>query len=243
MPDLEREQHYFERLRLALPELLAAPFQRREAPDYLIEIGDRTVGVELTEYHTLPLGDARPASEVAELMRRVIARAQEMHAALGGPPLYVKCAFRHGVILQKRDVEMHASALAQAVLATPQPISIADQAGTLAWDNLPEFAAKVWRRASVDGNDLLWSPVEVGWVSQIGSEHVAALIERKNGKVERYREVCDEIWLTIVHYNGMRDFSELSWEASLAQDPSRFDRVLWLNSLIPAVQELAKGAA
>ena len=48
MPDLEREHYYFERLQLALPELLAARVERHEAPDYLVTVGERIVGVELT---------------------------------------------------------------------------------------------------------------------------------------------------------------------------------------------------
>lgn len=239
MPDLEREKRYFERLQLALPELTAATVERSESPDYLLHIGDRIVGVELTEYHTIPSGDARPVSEVAELRRRVVSRAQKEHAALGGPPLYVMCAFRDEVILQKREVESHAADLARAVLNTPQPSSPLDPAATIAWNQIPRFAIKVWCKASIDGRDLLWSPVEVGWVTQISSEQVAALIERKNEKVARYREACDEIWLAIVHYEGMRDFSELSFEASVANYVSRFDRVLWLNPLTPAVQELS----
>jgi hypothetical protein len=242
MPDLERESHFVERLITAIPELSAATLIRREAPDFVLLLGHHRIGVELTEFHLAPEVGTKPYAETTALRRHIVRSAQAAHTLNGGPPLYVTCAFHDREVIARRDTKELSQQIARAVLSTTQNHEIAAGAVTVPYNLLPRAVAKIWCWASVDGKDLLWNPMVAGWVADIPPGQVAAVINKKNRKVSTYRAGCDEVWLTIFHSPAGAP-ADLSTTAARELYQSRFDRVVWLDPLVPRALDLATRAA
>jgi hypothetical protein len=243
MPSSRRGSFYFEQLLRLMPELSEGSVHRGEAPDYLIELGTRTIGVELTEFHLPPPGGERSHVHTMDLRWKTMLRAFEQHRSLGGPALYLTAAFPGEHPAAKRAIVPSAERLEQAVLAQPVPRHIGEGQFIVPWDALPSEVASLSCWGSVDGIDALWQPMDGGWVAEIQPGDIQATIDSKAAKLSGYRANCTEIWLVIAHdvfFSAPADLSETGLTASY---DAAFDRVLWLDARAPAVRDLDARAA
>jgi hypothetical protein len=243
MPDHRLERLYFEQLKALIPDFAGRAVHRAESPDFIVDFGSRTVGVELTEFHLAPLPGKRPHRQVRTLRWRVVERAAALHRDLGGTALYLHASFDDACPGSKHDVAPLADRLANAVLTTQVPRSISDGPGELSWDRLPYGVNHVWFWPSIDGVDLLWQPVDGGWVAPIPAAELAAIIASKGRKITSYRASCDEVWLVVVHNVWSSAPAELRSDAIEHVYASPFDRVLWFDAHAPAFRELKTSAA
>ena len=242
MADKSREEFYLTKLRQALPDFANVQAKRSESPDFIFDQGGRRKGLEITVFHLPAQKGKKTHQETVSLRRRVVNTAERLHAAAGGPALYLHAIFSEHVRLRKAVVHDLAKELARMVLQSPVPSSIEDGAFHISPNQLPPEFGKVWLHASIDGQDKLWQPGVGGWVAPIGPEHIAEVIREKNRLVGRYRESCEEVWLLIVHdiFTGAAQ-SELTKTAATSSYQHEFDRVIWLEPYVPAVMDLKNG--
>lgn len=227
MPDKRRERYYFDLLRSALPELSAGRVSEPEPPDFLVE-GERvSTGLELTVFHLPPEAGKRPHQEQQSLAEQIVARAERIHADLGGPALYVGIHFDLNSTLSKRDIQPLAAAVAQSVLRAPYPSSV-NEPVEQRWGQQP---ARIWGiqiHPSIDGTDKLWHAGAGGWVADITSRHVADVIAAKSPSGHIARRICDRVWLVIVQDAFSRAApAEITKEALSCEYTSEYDRVIW----------------
>jgi hypothetical protein len=157
MPDKQRERFYLTQLSKCLAEMPAGDVICCESPDFLVELSTGRLGVEVTTFHLPSSPNERPHQEMVSLKKQIIAQAEQLHSAQGGPALYLMVAFgRHGR-LSKRTVRPIAEALAAAVLSHPMPESSREPSVQLPRHLLPPEVASVSVIGSVDGVDRLWS--------------------------------------------------------------------------------------
>ena len=237
MPDKERERWYFGRLQEAIP-LLGGNAIEPEPPDFVVTVSGKRLGLELTVFHLPPSPGESPYQEQQSLRDRIVESAERLHAAAGGPPLYVGIIFHDRFRLTKKDVGPLAEAIANSVLVAPVPESMAKPV-QLPWGRLPEQTAGIMIHPSVDGRDKLWNAYAGGWVADITQEHVSAVIRAKERSVPLARTRCDELWLVIVHdlFSNSAQ-AELTEAARDAEYLTILDRVLWFTPHIPAVTYL-----
>ena len=228
MPDKDRERFYFERLRNALPAIPAAPLVEREPPDFVVGEAPARLGIEFTVLHLPPSAGARPAAERHALKTQIMATAERMHSACGGPALYVKALFRPGQPLYKKDVAQLAEQVCDAVCSAPAPGAVSEVLD-VNWQHLPREIASIRVRGSVNGEDRLWSADHAGWVAAVQPEQVQHELSRKAATAAAARFWCDQLWLVIVNdpFTGAA-FAELADAAREAVYTHPFDRAIWL---------------
>lgn len=240
MPDKKREKYYLEALlRCGNMHALAA-VEPCESPDFILNIGGRRVGIEITEYFHPPDGGDRPHQEVQSLKEQVMQLAEQLHAQAGGPALYVTAHFGiHGRIA-KSTIRPIAESLAAAVLSQEAPPSVGAEPVRVPHHMLPREIVQAMLFCSVDGEDKLWSPDNGGWVAEITPAHVQQLIERKSRMVANARPKCDELWLLVAQNDWDGAPCELNEEAAAASYSFPFDRVMWLWPNGPRARDLVR---
>jgi hypothetical protein len=245
MPDKPREHYYLQALRRALPEVPPGEPVCPEPPDFVIAGHNRRLGIEFTEVHLPPRSGARPHQERQALKDQIVGLAQRTHHDLGGPALYVGIYFNEHVPLSKADIRPHARAIADSVLAAPMPLSIAEPV-ELSWGMVPEAIWRIQIHPSSDGKDKRWHADAGGWVADITTEHVGAVVQRKARTVSLARARCDELWLVLVNDPFSRAApAEITTEALSASYESAFDRLILLLPHVPRAHtlEIARPAA
>jgi hypothetical protein len=245
MPDKPLEHYYLQALRTALPEVPPGEPVCPEPPDFVIPSHKGRLGIEFTEVHLPPQPGARPHQERQALKDRIVALAERTHNDLGGPALYVGIYFNEHVPLSKADIRPLARAIADSVLAAPMPRSISEPV-ELPWGMRPEATWGVEIHPSIDGKDKLSHADAGGWVADITTEHVGAVLQRKARTVSLARARCDELWLVLVNNPFSRAApAEITTEALSASYEAAFDRLIWLLPHVPRAHtlEIARPAA
>ncbi len=241
MADKTLERAYFRRFQAAVPRVAGLVPSEPEPPDFLVETPEGRVGIELTAFYVPPAPGQRPSQEMDALRDRVVQRAERLHAAAGGPALYVSVFFGRDRALRKSDVVPMASALAESLLRRKMPASIHEPGVELGFGDLPEGIAHVHVSGSVNGIDKLWQASGGGWVVQISPDMVQAEIGRKSRSLELGRRQSDELWLVIVHdLAAGGDPFELAPDAAAARYVGDFDKLYWFDPHGPLALELPK---
>jgi hypothetical protein len=81
----------------------AVVVDEREAPDFILRVDGRTVGVELTELYVEDDGQALPPKARESLATRVVAQARHLYESMGGKPLHVAIGFTPNANLKAED--------------------------------------------------------------------------------------------------------------------------------------------
>ncbi len=163
-----------------------------DRPDFILNFGERRVGVEITE-----LVD-RPHREQESLRSRVLGLASRLWRERGFPPLRASVLFNPQHRLTRDDVQC-----------------VAEQLVTVAEANLPaqgesrRIRPRHERRSllrHVDSIGLsrlaaqrraLWVPSDGGCVPTVTPERIQAVIDGKEEKIRGYSQGLDQCWLLL----------------------------------------------
>jgi hypothetical protein len=239
VPDKPRERFYLAALRKALPDIPSGDPEEREPPDFVLTTADRRrLGIELTTFHLPPPLGEQPHQERQSLKEHIVAVAERVHHAFGGPALYVSVFFDLRRRFLKKDIQPLAYGIAVGVLTTPAPSSVYESV-EVPRGRRPDATWSIRIRPSINGVDKLWHADMGGWVADIGVQHVADRLRAKAQKAPEARTRCDELWLVIVNdaVSGAAP-AEISTEAIEAVYDAPFDRLIWLIPEPPRAIEL-----
>jgi hypothetical protein len=230
-------------LRASLADFPSGRYEEGESPDFIIKDEASVTGIELTVFHMPPAAGKRPHQELQTLKHRIVAIGSRLHAAAGGPGLYVSVFFNDPERLSKRNAAEIGEALSKVVLQTTVPTSLEEGAVRVSWDELPECIGDITIRASVDGHYRLWSADAGGWVAPVQPEHIQTVVDAKEGMLAAARAKCSSVWLVVVNDDfGRAAPAELSESAARSWYRHGFDRLLWLQAHRPLTIELGTPA-
>lgn len=242
--DKDLERYHLQQLFRALGLPGVEDARAGEAPDFVLMVSGRRVGVELTAFHMPATAGQRGAKEIDGLRDLSVDCARRRFRERGGPALYVHIDFDHDGHINKRAALQRGEELAALLLESPLPRSITEGAWAPPDHLLPPTVVRCRVLASVDGSDELWDGGGGGWVAPIHPPLVQAVLDAKDSGISRYRTRCDSVWLVIVNdpFRGGQPV-ELS-EGALAHAYSyRFDRALWLEAVAPHAHDLRRSTA
>jgi hypothetical protein len=243
MPDKSLERYHLERLRRCVAGIPEGEGELSEAPDFLFHQQGRRLGIEVTRFF-LPTDGSCPQQMLDSLKERVLNVAERLHAARGGPALYVNAHFSPWVTLEKASVQGVAEALVRAVSAQTLPTSINEPGLEIPLEELPEEFASIEIHCSIDGSDKLWAAGSAEFAAPILPAHIEREIERKAPKAREARAKCDELWLVIVHdIFRCGAAAELTDKARDYPYAHPFDRLIWLEPHVPRALDLVNSSA
>jgi hypothetical protein len=166
-------------------------------PDFLMECGGRTVGIEHTEFfRRRNRSSKRPytPAELEGIQQGIILRAVSSYVDQGNPPVDVTVWFypwmKHVRLARGRSVVI-ADELSQFVAEWIRVPHSRDE-WPMPGDRIPEIS-----HLSIAKGPSAWRK---GNLSQVGPPSVSefqAIIAEKNTKCDIYRQKCDECWLLI----------------------------------------------
>jgi hypothetical protein len=218
----QRERFLLERF-IHTSKLNAQIVEDREAPDFVVRVGEALVGVEVTELFVAPgKGSSTPQAQEA-VSSQIAVRAQCLYQAAGGSPAHVTVCFGPGQDLRGLNRDKSAQMLCDYVLGL----------------NLSPWQRVDWRPEELDGplpyeisfvhalgvpsSDMAhWDVTRAGWVAPLNPVPLQERIDEKAKRLPKYQRAIAENWLLIVA-DAMRPSSlieaQSDFDAHAVQSP------------------------
>ncbi len=196
--DLERR--YLDQVSDLVAGFPQGAIDEREQPDFLVNITDRVIGIEITELHRAH--DNQPVSmQGREAVRnQIVQRAKALYECEGAPPIDC-CVQLKDVSYRRTDIEPLAAKIAALAKRNIPPEGTLAKCEQHDWVNREYFPEEVdyIRVALFDGlTESFFCTAGSTWAETLTPEHVRAAIETKGGKIDEYLLQCAEVWLVIV---------------------------------------------
>ena len=166
MPNKKFEWHVIDILTEDLKEkegLDLKPIEESESPDFLIQVKEETIGVEVTRFSTQ--GDQ---FELNSLVDKALEHGRQEFRDNGGPALYVSVHFscEPETTNQAKDIGKRLARVVQIMLEHNLMDSSANSHEVLFCEHrLLDYVSYLNFLWSVDGKDELWQSPRSGWVA------------------------------------------------------------------------------
>lgn len=199
------EQHYldlFAKLWPDFPRGTPTPADP-PAPDFLLTLADRIVGIELTAFiWDATESSGSPGHALHSLHDRTVQRAKYIWESRHFPAVDVGLIWNHHQKLLVRDVDPLAEQLVELVARHVPPI---DGHVPLAypepgWKELPRHTVAVFVSRPAWLHESTWNFFRGGAVHHLRNCHgrLQSILDQKEPKIVDYRRHCEEVWLLIV---------------------------------------------
>lgn len=167
-----------------------------ERPDWIVRIGGKIVGIEVTRINVQ--SDGVPFRQMEGIERLISERAMQIAIERGVPPAFVRLFFTRTSIPRKTDVERIASGVASAV-AECMP-----ENGATATLEYPHASA----HQPIEVDEILisrympeihhdWSETSAHKIESDVRAPIQIAIDSKRRLYDAYRDACDECWLLV----------------------------------------------
>jgi len=180
-------------------EIKAQIVEQREAPDFVVQVNGRLVGIEVTELFVSQDSHGNTLQAQEAISSRIVAKAQELYQASGAPPAHIticfapNCDFRN---LNRNKVsqqlcnwasELKLSLWQRVDWRPDEPHDLlSDEISFIHALGVPCFSMAHWSVASA------------GWVAPLTSASLQARIDAKAERLRRYSTVTADVWLLVV---------------------------------------------
>jgi hypothetical protein len=211
-----------------------------EAPDLIVRIDERLVGVEVSELFT-PHTDSRDSLQGQEaLAQRILARASQLYGASGAQHAHVSVHFSPSSDLRKLNRDQTASQLSDFVRS--QTLSLGQ---LVQWrpdyvtHPLPDAITFVNMLGVPEPGMAHWSAPRAGWVAPLTREMLQARVDEKASQLPKYTLRVATTWLLLVS-DGAKPSQFLDPPAPEAASAvvSPFERTFYFGRFKRIVMEL-----
>lgn len=196
-PQKQHERFLLERF-IEAASFDAQIVEEREAPDFIVRVEGRTVGVEVTELFINHDASQSPLQVQESISTRIVLRARQIYEESGASPVQVKVCFRPGRDLRQLNMKETASDLACFVqcLGLIECQRVVRPSGS--GDPLPDEISYVQALGVPRLEMAHWAVARAGWVAPLTPAALQLRIDDKASRLQDYSEVVTETWLLIV---------------------------------------------
>ena len=200
----------------------------QENPDFPIYANGKTIGIELTRvfHESKKNGNSLQAEET--YVFDIVHKAKELYSKAINVPIIVWIDLRIGTDFKKQSIDTIAAELVHFVKKRiPEQNSYKEVKRT---SKIDDPLSKVVYSVTILRFETLtrssWIPIGIsGAIGILPPEFVQQRIDKKNPRVQDYKQKCDEIWLVIVVYGLLpSSFFEVSGKVISETYSSNFDR-------------------
>ncbi len=197
-PGKAEERHFLESFAAAAAIALQV-LEEREAPDFIVQVDGRQIGVEITKLFIEQRNGKSTMQAQESIANRIVGRAQRLYEVSGSPPANITVCFGPGQDLSKLNRDSASQALAAFV-------SSLALASWQKFDWRPDFVSNVLpaeisfiHALGVPQREMMhWSVARAGWVAPLQTEALQARVDEKVKRLPTYTTSITENWLIIV---------------------------------------------
>ncbi|MBP5987967.1 MAG: hypothetical protein KA538_12360 [Azonexus sp.] len=212
--------------------LQAEIVEAREAPDFIIRVDGKLLGLEVTELFVsdTPGGESLQARE--SISSQIVANAQRLYQAAHGAPVHLSMCFFPGMSLRDINRDKTAQAICDFVLALD--IAVSERIDWRPEDyedqqiQLPEQIAFVHALGVPSFDMAHWAEARAGWVAPLEEASLQQRINEKAKRIATYRNAIPTNWLLVVA-DAMKPSSLIKAKSNFAANNLRspFDRTFF----------------
>ena len=226
------EQHFFDRFIKAYPDLSDGKITKSESPDFLIEYGGDTVGVEISKIvNEKNPGDNFSPSERNAVEQKISQRALKVFLHKYNIPLHVDFAFHDSIDVTKGKEELLADKLAQLVSDHVVRHELTRHFHLQIDRGLPRELMHCGIAFFPGITDSIWYSAKGQMVPNLNKDYLLRIIRRKEVKVDEYKRRADSLILLLIE--GVVPDSWFDKIELIARDElnTRFDKILIFRNL------------
>lgn len=170
-----------------------------EAPDFILLVGGRRVGIELTELFVQP-GKKRDAPQAREsLANKIVLRAREIYLESGSPPAYVSVHFASNCNVSAIDCKETAEQIAAFVkLQKLSPGKAAHWRSQHQDSTLADAIVSINMIGITEPTKARWVCKSGGWTFPMTKEILQKAVDTKSKRLPDYVENVSTNWLLLV---------------------------------------------
>ena len=206
----KRERFFLDRF-LEHQGILPTDIQQPDppAPDVLINLEGRKVGIELTELCVRSKkseAHPQPAEEpllqaVESITDLIVSKAREIYFDADNPPVLSTVVFSNRIAIdQNRDqiAKLIAHKIQSMSLRDPQVVDWRSSEDGNEEHPLSELVAFIHTCRVPERRFARWTVARAGIVATLSPEHLQDSIDKKARKINGYKKYAEETWLLIV---------------------------------------------
>lgn len=245
-----RKKH-LEKLRLErFLEILSTEFPNaeiidhdREAPDFIVALFGRRIGIELTSVHVPGPDNQLPLQAEESMADEIIRLAHERYLQSSGPPVMVNAYFASLSSVRARDTKIVADRIAKLAqnlrLAPWQEVEITRSRLHEFDPALEGIIAYLCVRAVPELEFASWVVDRAGWHGKLTQAMLQDCVDKKAKRLDSYSEIVPVNWLVIVA-DRSKPSHLLDPETGLdwARVESPFDRTYFFSYPVPELIRL-----
>jgi hypothetical protein len=170
-----------------------------EAPDLIVRIDERLIGVEVSELFT-PHTDGRGPLQAQEaLAQRILAHASQLYRASGAQHAHVSVHFSPSSDLRRLNRDETASQLSEFVQSQMlSPDQLVQWRPDYVTHPLPDAITFVNMLGVPEPGMAHWSAPSAGWVAPLTREMLQARVDEKAALLPKYKLRVATNWLLLV---------------------------------------------
>jgi hypothetical protein len=228
----ERERLYLDAFLISSPELVVSEISSSEEPDFLVRMGGRTIGIELTSFFFPQKGGVPHAARdrYRDLLQDTLQHEQRVR---GLPAMYLSVHLAESADYLTKSGRASLTRLIVDFVAarvppvgseiSPEPTRELYQAGV--------STVHIYRSQEI--TKAQWTLPYASFIPESKSELIQRIVDEKNANVARYRRNAEEVWLLIVSGTaGLLSMIDLDNDVSHATYKGDFERLQLLKGRV-----------
>jgi len=180
------------------------------APDFLIDLEGRKVGIEVTElFIRSNKSEAHPRPEGELLLQAaesttnlIVSKARKIYLDAGNPPVLSTIVFSNRSTLDKKKGHQIAKLIASQIqsmsLKNSQVVNWRPSDDKNEKHPLSESVVLIHALGVPELRFARWTVARAGFVVTLAPRHLQAVIDKKANKINDYKKYAEEIWLLTV---------------------------------------------
>jgi hypothetical protein len=211
-----------------------------ECPDFIVDNGNRKVGIEVTKIFKAPRSNEPPMQAVESACKKIADFAQKICEERQIPPLIVSLHFiQKPNILNIRRDELSYKIADFVCSNIPNPDSSRTFEDRYSYQTFPEYIHAITIGRFKVLTKSHFNVPTAGWAQREFSTELQQVIDLKNPKIVHYNDDCEEHWLIIISEGSSpSSFFECNGETREAIFKSEFDRSFFMEAFSKSWWEL-----
>lgn len=233
------ERVFLNRFKELFTEFPQGNIKESEEPDFLVDIENGILGIEITEMYRTP-ESGNPILQEQESLRKQLANlSKDLFDQKKLNPIFVSLHFNQVNPLKKKNLNSIAQKTIDLVI---QNIPKNDNSVILKVANNPENFPNELQAIIIFEHKIsssTWDVANSGWGYDLTTDEIQEVIDKKNKKTSNYKlkNNCEKLWLLIVT-SGYNISTTMNYLENIKQHHfnSNFDRLFVLNDMREVIE-------